>query len=330
MSCNNTKRHLTILILIISLFGLIHCKLDIIANKIDGTENLKFTLTDKQLSIQKYLVWLTCLQEHDYLTASNTTKFGWLDWESNYNNDQTNMDSVRYPLAFIGYAAASLAYTTPAYRHLTTRILDNVIQRLLEQHQYAYIELYWSLTRTFPDPVTHENIMYSGHLAMLIALYESISGDLVKYSEIGWKFVWNNNGSNGTSIIIEYNAAKLMEAINRQVVGDETGGVSCEPNSIFVVCNNHHRIAFALYDAMHGTNFSRTNSKWEKWVKRHGRAPENLPIDDYRYFRIIYYRPIHEWIPIYGTAGNDAWTLAFMNGWIGDKEFAREGFERFI
>lgn len=109
---------------------------------------------------------------------------------------------------------------------------------------------------------------------------------------------------------------------------EETGGIACEPNSIFVLCNDHHRIAFQLYDAMHGTNYSKSNIKWEKWIKKHARAPDILPNGDYRYFRIIYYKPIHDWIPLYGTAGNDAWALVFMNAWISDRQFAAHGYEQ--
>ena len=253
--------------------------LNIVPNHLNGTENLAQELTDKQLGLQKYLAWLTVLQPQTSQHLANSTKFGWQGWSSNYNNNQTDMTSVRYPLAFIGYALAALVYKTPAYRELSVSILDNVIQRLIEQHQYEYIQFYWSHLETFPDPIAYENIMYSGHLAMLIALYESISGDF-KYTSDGWDFNWPNHAP------IHYNAAKLMQSIQDQILRERTGGVCCEPNSIFITCNNHPRIAFSLYDAIHGTNFSSSNAKWESWVKKHARAP----IDDLRYFRIIYYK----------------------------------------
>ena len=298
------------------LIATINCYLNITPNDLAGTENLKLELTDKQLAIQKHLSWLTILQPNNNPPADNSTKFSWHGWDSNYNNNQTDMTSVRYPLAFIGYALAALVYKTPAYTELAVAILDNVIQRLLEKHQYEYIELYWSHISTFPDPVAYENIMYSGHLAMLISLYESISGDY-KYTTKGWYFTWPGQKS------IHYDANKLMGAIQSQIVSDHTGGVCCEPESIFITCNNHPRIAFSLYDSIHGTNYSSTHGKWERWVREHARAP----IDDLRYFRIIYYRPAHAFIPFYGTTGNDAWTLSFMS-WFGDKEFLVEGYEK--
>ncbi len=292
----------------------VNCYLNIILNNLDGTESLNLEITDKQLGLQKFLAWLTLLQTGN--KQNDTTQFGWLGWDSNYNNNQTDMTSVRYPLAFIGYSIAAMVYKTPAYRELSVKIIDNVIRRLIEQHQYEYIKLYWSHIDTFPDPIAYENIMYSGHLAMLISLYESISGDY-KYTNEGWYFVWPNYKP------IHYDARKLMQSIQDQILKDATGGVCCEPYSIFITCNNHPRIAFALYDDIHGTNFSSTNDKWEKWVRDHARAP----IDDLRYFRIIYYKPAHAFIPFYGTTGNDAWTLSFMS-WFKDKEFLSNGFEK--
>ena len=302
----------------------IFSELDIISNSINGTENLNLALSDKQLGILNYFAHLTILQaKNGTVNSTNFTAFGWEGWESNYNNDQRFLQAVRYPLAFIGYAVSFIVYKTPGYRELAINIVDNVIQRLLEEHQYEYIENYWKDLKSFPDPVYVENIMYSGHLAMLIALYESISGNF-KYSESGWFFKWNGEKR------FHYNTTLLMNAILRQVKKDETGGVACEPNSIFVICNNHHRIAYQIYDAIHKTNYSQTNDKWEDWLKHHGRAPDILPDGDYRYFRIIYYSPIHAWIPLYGTSGNDAWALTFMNSWIKDKKFAADGYEQML
>lgn len=130
--------------------------------------------------------------------------------------------------------------------------------------------------------------------------------------------------------MFHYNSTKLMDVLLRQVDEGHTGGIACEPNSIFVLCNNHPRIANVLHDAMHQSNYSASNAKWAHWLKRHGRAPDVLPDGDYRYFRIIYYEPAHAWIPIYGTSGNDAWALAFMNPWMRDFQFTAAGYEQML
>jgi hypothetical protein len=310
------------IILCIYSINVANCFFNITANDLLGTEFLEHELTDKQLGIQKYLAWLTILQDGDReqengRSFDEATRFGWKGWESVYYTDQKYLNSVRYPLAFVGYTFSILAYKTPSYRELAAKVLDNCIRRLIERHQYMYIEDYWKKQKTFPDPIAHENIMYSAHLALLIALYESISLDF-KYTNRGWSFVWSND-----SEPIHYDAEKLMRAINAQVNADSTGGVACEPNSIFIICNNFQRLAFILYDRIHNTNHSSTNHKWEKWMVKHGRAPSS----DYRYLRIIYYKPAHAFIPIYGTSGNDAWALTYM-GWIADKQFIIDGYEK--
>ena len=289
-----------------------HGALNIEPKSLNGTQSIPMELTDKQLGIQRYLAWLTVLQSSQQQPDS---RFGWNGWETNYNNGQLDVYSVRYPLAFIGYSVAAMVYKTPIYRELAVNMLDNIIQRFIEPHQYMYIERYWSREPTFPDPVAKANIMYSAHLAQLIALFESISGNY-KYTNDGWSFNWFGSQ-------LHYDTRKLNDAILKQIDEQRTGGVECEPGSIFITCNNHQRIAFTLYDAIHGTNYSSSNAKFAKWMREHARAP----FDDYRYFRINYRVPEHAFIPFYGSTGNDAWALLFMS-WLGDKQFLAKGYEK--
>lgn len=123
-----------------------------------------------------------------------------------------------------------MAYKTPAYREVAIQILDNVVQRLLVKATWQYIEKYWKARPTFPDPVVYENIMYSGHLSQVIALYESISGDM-KYSDRGFDFVWNATN------VMHYNLYQLNTVIYKQMVDEKNGGgVSCEPNWVYIIC----------------------------------------------------------------------------------------------
>jgi hypothetical protein len=74
--------------------------------------------------------------------------------------------------------------------------------------------------------------MYSAHLAQMIALYESISGDMT-YSTNGWDFIWDNQTK------IHYTTQQLNQVIWNQMNSDPTGGVCCEPGVIFTPCNEH-------------------------------------------------------------------------------------------
>ena len=88
-----------------------------------------------------------------------------------------------------------------------------MIERLLQRRAWEYIEMYWKNQPTFPDPVVFENIMYSAHVAQMIALYESITGD-TKYDTAGFDFVWSKDK------VIHYTARKLMQVMYDQVASD--------------------------------------------------------------------------------------------------------------
>ena len=69
--------------------------------------------------------------------------------------------------------------------------MHDAILRMIDKRVWLYIEQFseFRQQRTYPDPVAYKNIMYSGHLAQMITLYEAISGDF-QFSEQGWSFVW--------------------------------------------------------------------------------------------------------------------------------------------
>lgn len=280
--------------------------LDVKAKSIEGTENTD-GLTDKQLAVQRWFAYLT------YLNPGGEER-----WEGWYHDKaQLGLDSYRYSLAFMGYAAGAMAYKTPAYTEVTAKILDDSIRRMIEKRVWDFIKVYWADEPTFPDPVAWENIMYSGHLMQLIALYESISGDM-KYSEEGWDFVWDDE------TVIHYTAEKLMQVVYDQVDQDERGGVPCEPDSVFVICNDHPQLAFVLYDAIHGTNFQSLADKWRNWMEKEAPLPRVKGKD---YLKISYYRDKNIWTTGFGTPGSDGWALAWMYQWTANPKFVCDGWK---
>ncbi len=63
---------------------------------------------------------------------------------------------------------------------------------MLSTRVWSYVDMFaeFRAQPTWPDPVAYKNIMYSGHLAQLLALYEALSGDINTYSVTGWNFTW--------------------------------------------------------------------------------------------------------------------------------------------
>ena len=96
--------------------------------------------------------------------------------------------------------------------------------------------------------------MYSGHVTHQFAIYESISGD-VELGKKPWKY--------GTDF--EYTLEIIQQEHLRWQEHYKTGGISCG-GSIFMVCNGHAHSANALYDAVHGSNFTSLKSKWTDFL----------------------------------------------------------------
>ncbi|CAF3996584.1 unnamed protein product, partial [Rotaria sordida] len=265
-----------------------------ILNNKDDTNQL---LSEKELKLIRFISYLTYMQT----TTTTTKNITWNGWEKNYDSPQLDLGSIRYSLAHIGYTAAALAYRIPNYLELAIKILKDSIERMLNIKVWGYIDRYWKNVHTFPDPVCHENIMYSSHLLQLLTLYESLSGDFT-YDIDGFDFIWDKDNDRITKI--HYSTTKLAYAICYQMNEESSAGVSCEPEWVYTICQNHPHIGFKLYD-----------------IVRNKHALEDIPMfKEDRYFKMLYYRPTHTWIPYFAATGNDGWALAWMSSWFDHNE----------
>lgn len=131
----------------------------------------------------------------------------------------------------------------------------------------------------------------------MIALLEAVTGNLT-FSERGWEFVWGVDSDYPTPI--RYNTHLLMDVIHEQAKAYQIGGVPCEPDSIFVICNNYPMNAFALHDKTHGSSFSDSVPVWQSTVMEYGvnKFPD-FEKNDNNFFNLDYLiRPIGIWEPI--------------------------------
>jgi len=251
-------------------------------------------LTDDELAAQNYL-------------AATTFRLPPADREYwNIGGDQLGTLAVRYNLAFAGYAAAMLGLRTPAYPELTSAMLKNCIERMLQKPVWSYIERYWKKKSWFPDPCYDENIMYTGHLLQLLALYEFFSRD-PGYHTQGFDFVWSPDR------VIHYNVEKLIAVTVRQMRANPSGGVSCEPNLIFFPCNNHPQIALRLFEKLGYGDWRHDRAKWEDWALRRYRDP----LLGGGAIRLVYDRSKNITLPE-GHTGLDGWTLLWYHAWAQD------------
>ncbi len=177
----------------------------------------------------------------------------------NIGGRQFGLFSTRYNIAFAGYAAAALGIRGDSeQKAIVGRILDNSIARYVKKDVWAYSQAksYWGTKPWAPDPCYRENIMYTGHLLQLLALYEAFTGDR-KYWSDGFDFVWDSKKS------IHYDVQKLIDVTVEQMRANDSGGVTCEPGLLFFPCNNHPHYALKLFAELGHGDWSEDTKRWE-------------------------------------------------------------------
>lgn len=132
----------------------------------------------------------------------------------------------------------------------------------------------------------------------MISLYESITGDM-SFSTEGWQFDWGSTSEYPTPI--NYTTTQLVDNMYKQSLAYEIGGVPCEPDSIFIICNNYMVNALHLHDVNHNSSYeSAAGPLWQSTVEKKGinRVPP-VPGMDNNYFNLDYLiKPLGIWEPI--------------------------------
>ncbi|KXS94210.1 hypothetical protein AC579_3351 [Pseudocercospora musae] len=97
--------------------------------------------------------------------------------------------------------------------------------------------------------------MYSGHLLLMTSLYAMLFDDDEYEKEGGITFKWNPLFWGLGSEEFRYDNRMLQKVILKQMEENEWVGVCCEPNAVFVVCNQFPLIAMRYNDVRDGTNY---------------------------------------------------------------------------
>ena len=112
-----------------------------------------------------------------------------------------------------------------------------------------------TLRTPWSDPVMKENIMYSGHLLLMTSLYAMLFDD-DEFEQPGsltfhwrhWAWVLGKHPAEhfyipNTNVLspqdFSYDNRSLQEVIFRQMEENDWVGVCCEPNAVFVICNQY-------------------------------------------------------------------------------------------
>ena len=242
-------------------------------------------------------------------------------WMGTKEAGQEGDDALRFQLAYMHYAMTLAHYHwLPAYRELYQDTSDKLIQKMLRPEVWSYWELasqgskqldpnLEKLDEGWIDPVIEGNTMYSGHLHAMVGMHTKLYADdkYLQPDSLTFKFEPVFRGLTGPQYF-KYDFASLNDAIYQQMVKNDWLGLECEPNAVFIICNQLPFLGFRFFDQVKGTNFSAGTADYEEAWKEKGWATDNKHI-------IIGWLIKQNYILAEPSAGMDAGTGMIMNAW---------------
>ncbi|KAJ4185341.1 hypothetical protein NW759_016986 [Fusarium solani] len=245
---------------------------------------------------------------------------------------QEFVDAFRYQLAQMAYAVSVAHYhRLPAARSVFKPLLRRLISKMLHPQVWHY----WYLTsqsgaftdpgrtelrKPWADPIIKENIMYSGHLLLMTSLYAMLFDDDEFEKPGSLSFTWTPLFWGLGPETFHYDNRSLQRVILRQMEENGWVGVCCEPNNVFVVCNQFPLIAIRLNDARDGLNqIEEVLPKYKAAIIKRGMIQPDGTYVDWLYLKQGYTQPAQ-------TIGSVAWSNAFMNAW--NPEYVRSHYDR--
>lgn len=257
-----------------------------------------------------------------FVTLANQELDDWTGFEA---SNQKGLEAYRYQLAFMTYALALQQYhSVPAYRDLYQDTIDRLVERMLQKPVWEFWEEVSQSSKAFDpdfegeevgkrDPVGEKNIMYSGHVIHMIALYEMLYRDMDWSAPGALTFRWDDN----EAYIYDY--AKLVDIIHQEMMAPrmdhtkDVGAMECEPNLVFPECNQHPTLAFMLFDHLHGTDYGlRTTSAFKGFM-------DNTEMHSMETKRTAAFYMIKQdktlRFPTVDSGSADGWTGSFMHVW---------------
>lgn len=226
------------------------------------------------------------------------------------------MGYIRYVIALSGYSIALAAAHTPAYRKPFSAAMDAAIGKMLDVRAWRDWMTKWNGT----NPIGPDNIMYSGHLSLMMILHRKLFNDR-KY-ESPTTLTYDDGRTFKTSI------QDLTESLYRQTIGnvdsrgDHYFGVACEPSMVWMPCNTPHRIQQIMFDQLYGTYYAMSNADWLRWLKAN-MYNEETGLLNYLFFpKDSPPRYVRKHSGIYS-----AWLILFINAF--DRDWSEKLYGRF-
>jgi len=233
-----------------------------------------------------------------------------------------SFNSIRYHLAFVGYAVSLICAKNPAYIGRTKKILNSVIKHILHESVWRDIhDHYWyNIANPLENP---ENIMWTGHVGELCALYESLTGDK-KFSKPGGIQVTRTRDRKNKLLLCPVTQSSSLPQICRRyqnsMQNNPSHGIPCEPSLVFFQCNTHPHIALRMVEKMHGKEdqWLAERRRWEDYAL-HNMCATTGPGLNCGAFRVYVKSDMNSsavdvTLPA-GHLGSDGWNLTHYFPW---------------
>lgn len=163
--------------------------------------------------------------------------------------DQFQTAATRYQLNFLAYGIAlTQARYTPAFggylHNAQIALLDK--QRQHTVWKYWRLENLWGNLRRDPDPTARENIMFTGFVALQMALFAASTGR-ADFRQAGRFTLVHPNGRR-----FAHDAHSLVDCMQREFRLADFCLIACEPNWVYPLCNAIGVNAILALDAQAG------------------------------------------------------------------------------
>jgi hypothetical protein len=165
--------------------------------------------------------------------------------------DQFQTAAVRYQLNFLAYGIAlNQARFTPAFGGYQHQAQINLLDKQAEHKIWSYwaLENLWGNCQYNPDPVRRENIMYTGFVALQMALFAASTG------RDDFKQAGRFKLSHPSGASYAYNDEDLIGRLLAEYQASDFFLMACEPNWIYPLCNTIGACAILANDTQSGQN----------------------------------------------------------------------------
>jgi hypothetical protein len=129
-----------------------------------------------------------------------------------------------------------------------------LIERMLQRRVWAYWAIESGRRGLAADPICEANLHYSGHLAMMIGVFEIAGGDQ-RYDE-AFTLLWGGRNR------YTYTHSTLVEALAHQMRSSSSHAIDCIPGQTTVAAMSHALWANLLHDGLHGSDYVTVNDNW--------------------------------------------------------------------